>query len=407
MNEASALTELPISPEISHSRVGITISQHITFFESTSPLEIEGTDAFSQLCREFKEVGADKQRVDWRWDNVEPDQGNADYSYLARSRKLSEIASREGIGTTIVLTHTPKWALELVKKDHSAFIGAYEDYVDNVFSALAPGDKPPVIPANIQIFNELNSPLYTPDELLPLIPDCVRVLKAKSLHYFHKEIPLIATLNVTEIPLKSLPKILHRPKEFIAEHQPLLGQFDEIALDYYPGIWHLPAKTITTYLTNLPYFIKAFSNRNSRENFNKLTPPLFAFRTIFGNMDLLEQTLQQLRPLAREGKIITIGEIGVPTLIPFERSAIKEEHGKMQALGVLIMFSRLRRLIHDYDIKNVGLYCLTNKPEPEGPFELGWIRNDGTKKYMMDMDKGTLKKLITLLRRPYDPIKKN
>ncbi len=402
MSENGLIIDNSVSKEILGHRVTISVDQHFAYFDK--PLVTEEADNLSLLFHEMRTMGVDKLRIDWKIEDVMPEQGQIDHGKLERLQKITEIAHESGLKSAIVLAHTPEWAVKLAKKNPEAFIKAYQDYVDVVFNALTPEGKPSMTPSNIQAFNELNMQSYTPNVLLQHIPMCANILREKSQQYFGKKISIMATLAVHASPVKSVPKFMYRSLEFIQENQDVLSNFDEIGLDYYPGIWHLPKKTIDLYWKNRKYFIQAFQARNNPTKVELLrqNAPIDMFKQAFGNMDLLEETLEALQPLKKK---LSIAEIGAPMIIPLETPAIRKENEKLQALAVLIMAMKLRPLLKKYTIEEVGLYCITNKPKSEalGFYEWGWVQNDGERNYMLSGKTG-LKSIIRLLNYSYDPL---
>lgn len=237
----------PPTPEAPLPGVGLTITHHLPDFDY-SWLSLEKDGGFSKIIEKLKKDGITNQRFDIRWNRVQPDNNQSvNEHYLDRSKTIAEIGHEKGLKNTVVLSSAPKWALELAKTNPAAFSENYAKYVDAVFSTLAKNNGVP--PVEIQIFNELNMKNYTPSELLPHLESCMDIVRAKSEQYFGKKLPLIATLQVsTPLTLKSFLGVMEGALSFIQKRQALLGRFDQINLDYYPGIWHHPPETMKRYI---------------------------------------------------------------------------------------------------------------------------------------------------------------
>lgn len=286
-------------------------------------------------------------------------------------------------------------------KAPKAFVKAFETYTDTVLGSLAQDGASPIVPESIQAFNELNVPMYTKKELLASIPACVDIIRQVSIQKFGTELPVMTTLSVGNPLLGNLP--LQNPINFIRENPDVLKNFDKVGLDYYPGIWHIPKETAKLYWKNRDYFINIFKARNRPSEFEALikNPPNQMFREAFGNMDLLEKTIQALQPY---GKQLSISEVGAPTILALDNSLLRKEHEKWQELATRIMAMGLSRVMDTYNINEVSFYCLTNKPsikkppDSEGPFEWGWLRDTGEKKEILHAR--SLQRIIDIFRHP-------
>jgi len=385
--------------EILRPNVGIMITHHLADFSDQYPwLSLEENGGFSQICDKLHSNGVTQQRFDMRWNRIQPDvqerdnqiiKGSIDSEYLDRSRKIADIGSQKGLENTIVLSSVPQWALELTKTDPDGFRKAYSEYVDIVFSTLSNhGGNPPEA---IQIFNELNMGNYTPGALMPHLESCVDIVRNASQKYFQKDIPLEATLQVNSLPLKTIPGEVTGAIPFIEQNQNLLSKFNKIKLDYYPGIWHQPPETIAKWIQNADYFLNILRYRDNPDKLAALNHPARAFVSAFRNMDLLEKTLQRLEPLRKNGLQIGIGEIGVPSIVVFDRPGL--DHEKLQTLGIGVVLTHLRSLISKYNLTDIGIYSLMDEPAPEvGAFNWGLYRKDGTPKHVVG-------KLSQLLKR--------
>lgn len=395
------MAEIPNSPELAGRQVIIGIDEHLSYFKD--PLFAEKTEQLRFIFKEMQSIGIKKHRYDIKWEDVQSRPDETDLQHLERLRKIGEMAKEAGMDNGIVLSHPPKWALELAKKDPQEFIAAFTEFVDVALDALAGDGKNSVVPSSIQIFNELNVPIYTIKEVYSLLPDCVDIVKNKSFEKFGKKIPLMTTLNVTNPLLKGTNFPWGDPVEFIQQNRDILSNFDEIGLDYYPGIWHMPPETVKLYWENRNYFLDVFKFRNDPDKIKALTkqPHIDMFRRVFGNMELLERTIKELKPL---GKRVLISEVGAPTVIALDSSKMRKEHEKWQEMAIRAMSLGLSRVMAANGIDEVDFYCLTNKPgtkpppDSEGPVEWGWLRDTGLKKEALTSR--SLQRIVALFHHP-------
>jgi hypothetical protein len=381
------ISEHIINPETPpQPPVEITVTHHLPDSDPKQSewLSLENGGGFETKSKELKDMGFTKHRFDARWNKLIPKKpkGNSgiDAAYLKRIADVHEIGNRVGLDSIVVLSSAPKWALKLAKRHPDQFAEAYTSYIDTVFQALKErGGNPP---SAIQIFNELNMSNYTPHELLGVIPQCIDIVNQKSLDYFGLHIPLVATLQVSSpVTLKSIPGFMKGASPFITNNQLLLEKFDEIKLDYYPGIWHQPKNVMRKYLANAGYFLKALIYRNKPGKIASLDRDHDLFTSAFQNMNLLEDVLAQLKPLQDKGKQIGIGEIGTPSIVPFDTKASRPDHERLQTLGTATVVRNLRTLVKKFDLKEIGLYSLMDESKPElGVFNWGLYRKDGVPK---------------------------
>jgi hypothetical protein len=384
-SDATFENPLPHNPETPGKGISIGITHHLPDFQNNPDydwLSLDENGGYATMCEKLKNDGVTDIRFDVRWNRVQPDaadslKGETDTDYIDRSAKIADIGKKMGLENTLVLSSIPKWALNLAKTDPESFRQAYGIYVDMVFSNLAKHKVK--APAAVQIFNELNMSNYTPDALLPQIESCMSLIKEAGSRYFGMDIPLVATLHVSALPFKALPGVAWNAGHFIDSHRDLLSKFDEIKLDYYPGIWHQPPEEIIQWTKNIGYFLDILKFRNDPAELAELNHPARAFIDAFKNMGKLEETLKMLQPLQEQGIEIGIGEIGVPSIVPFDRPGL--DHEKLQTLGVGVVLAQLNNLTAKYNLNNIGIYSLMDEPAPEiGAFNWGLYRKDGTPK---------------------------
>jgi hypothetical protein len=111
----------------------------------------------------------------------------------------------------------------------------------------------------------------------------------------------------------------------------------------------------------------------------------------------LEDTISALQPLKDKGTKIGIGEIGVPSVLPFETKALN--HDQFQKFGVGVVLWELAPIVRDLQLSEVGMYQLFDEPVPEvGLFDWGLFQKDGTPKAIVDK----LPRLLSYVKNPAD-----
>ena len=371
----------PPTPEILRPEVGITITHHLPDYPEYNWLSLEKDGGFQKMCEHLKSQGVTAQRFDARWNHITPNtDSNLNTEYVDRLSRISEIGTASGLDNILVLSSPPEWAIKLAKTDPPAFVKAFESYVDTVFSSLSAESIPP---KEIQLFNELNMNNFTPEALLPNMENCMDIVRQKMQTHFEKNLPLVATLQVSTIGSHGeIPLFKKDSVGFIQKYQTFLEKFDGVKLDYYPGIWHQPNASLEKYRKNLGFLWKTWKNRNNAELDAIPKTPKDMLR-VFTDMELLEQTLTAMKPLSDKGVKFGIGEIGVPSMRPFETEAMKSEHQKLQTIGVSLILSRLPPLIKKFNLTEVGIYSLMDEPTREaGIFNWGLYDKNGNPKHI-------------------------
>src|SRR6266481_3110000 len=185
------------------------------------------------LYKDIKRDGIDSIRYDWHWKNVEPKAGEYSEEHLARYSRTKELMAEAGLKEpTIILSNPPAWAVELYKTDKEKFYDEYKKYVGEVKKRLEETEGPKV--SKVQILNELNTTLYTPvkDEDLPRLCEITREV----FQDYNPDIKLMGTVIAS-----NTVKFAGTPiEEYLPKLKKIKDSFDIIAVDYYPGLWHLP-----------------------------------------------------------------------------------------------------------------------------------------------------------------------
>lgn len=105
------------SKEILGRHVKIGIDEHFSYFKDK--LYAEQTGSMAYIFKEMSDMGVTSHRFDFKWEDVEPKQGQVDQKQLKRLRDIAETAKQAGLENAIVLSHPPKWAEKLAKSAES------------------------------------------------------------------------------------------------------------------------------------------------------------------------------------------------------------------------------------------------------------------------------------------------
>ena len=236
-------------------------------------------ETLRELYADIKKDGVQSVRYDWRWTHVEPASGTWSEEHLERYKKAKEIMHEVGLEVpTIILSNPPAWAVELYSKDKEKFFDAYRKYAERVRDALMQAEGPKV--ARVQVLNELNNRLYTPitAEDLPRVLEITRDV----FNTYNPEIKLmvsVAASNTTKLVGESI-------EEYLPKLKAIKDGFDTLAVDYYPGLWHLTIKDIPTI--------------HPKEIFKRMVTDLGALEKVYAE-------------IATWDKDYELGEVGLPT----------------------------------------------------------------------------------------------
>lgn len=236
-----------------------------------------------ELYADIKRDGVQSVRYDWHWRNVEPESGKYSGEHLKRYRQAKEIMQEVGLEEpTIILSNPPKWAVELYKTDKEKFFDAYRQYAEQVRDSLAQSGGRKI--SKIQILNELNNGVYTPvkTEDLPRMCQITRDV----FREYNPDIKLMATLLAS-----NTTKLVGTPiEQYLPEFKKIKDNFDIIAVDYYPGLWH--------------FDIKDAKSWNPKDIFKHMVKQMGLLRTSF-------------EEISTWGKEYELGEVGLPTKEPW------------------------------------------------------------------------------------------
>lgn len=313
------------------------------------------------LYADIKRDGINSVRYDWRWRNIEPQKGEYSEAHLSRYSQAKETMAEVGLEKpTIILSDIPAWAKELYKNDKEKFFTAYREYVSTVKRGLEAAGGEKVV--TVQVLNELNVSVYTPVDMedIPRLCEITREV----LRDYNPDLKLMVTLLASNsarfvgTPIEQyLPKLKH-----------IKESFDVIAVDYYPGVWHISPKD--------PASLR----------------PSDLYKAMVKNLDLLRSSFQEI---ATWGKEYELGEVGMRTNSPFGGSE------KAQRYFYDSFFRAFKHMLLELErngIKTpsrVGLYEAIDEPPKDrkgrmlrrlAPFpehDLGMRSDEGTRKMIL------------------------
>lgn len=271
-------------------------------------------EALHALYKDIQQDGITSVRYDWRWKRIEPKNQKFNEESTGRYRDAIEIMHEEGLQPpTLVLSEIPTWAMELYKTDKEKFFAEFRSYVEHVKKNLEEStQKTGQLVERVQILNELNNTVYTPIDSkdVPRLCEITRDV----LFEYNPDIKLLGTVfagNLPEMVKKAtFGKVtLGTPiEEYLETHADVLKQFDVIAVDYYPGMWHIPLGE---------------AKKNNKE--------------IFQQLGLLEETM---KTIAGWGIEYELGEVGIQTNRNFMSGKNNREWGEEYELRDVDMPTR-------------------------------------------------------------------
>jgi hypothetical protein len=301
--------------------------------DTGSPKELK------KLYEDIKKDGITSVRYDWRWNRLEEKNGEFQEDLLNRYKQAPEIMKEAGLESpTIIFSNIPDWALELYKNDKEQFFEAYREYIEKVKDKLIQShEKTGELISRVQILNELNNVVYTPIDGNDLPRLCA--ITREVLHDYNPNIKLMGTIfagNLPEVIKKvTLGKAnLGIPAEdYLKKYKEALDSFDVIAIDYYPGMWHVPAGQ---------------AQDNKKE--------------IFKQLGLLQKTMEEV---AGWNKEYELGEVGIQT----NMSLMSDEHNQdRQRYFYDVFFRAFKQMLLDFQRRGislptrVGLYEAIDEP---------------------------------------------
>lgn len=353
----------PIQPEAPvKKREQLPIEFYVTTHAADNR-ENHNPEQLRALFREFKKQGVKSFRFDFHWDLIEAAPGKFDKEQLGKYIQARAIMKEEGLDEpTIILSNIPGWAKDLYHKDKEKFFNAYRQYVRTVRDALMPQEGRA---ERVQILNELNNGLYTPIKPKD-IPKLCEITRAELANY-NPNIKLVATvIGGTLVNAAALIRKGTEVRKFLKQNKDMLiSNFDVIAVDNYPAVWHYPLGEVKLRSKN---FL----------NFNEFKKQVFV--DMAKGLGLLKEVLTEL---ASWGKEYEIGEVGIPTIQPWGNNQVEQE--RIQRYFFDLFARELKHLFNDFEKRGVklpakiGLYEATdeNKKGPEGKFGLTAITGEG------------------------------
>ncbi len=307
----------------------------------------------------LKEAGVQSIRSDWRWNTLQPEQGRLDTDQLERYFRAKQISDQAGLDApTVILSSPPKWASDLYKSGKkSEFESSFRTYAQTVKAALdeAGGERV----TKIQIMNEVNTNIFSPvaTEDLPRLCEITRDV-------FGQDAKLMATFIASNLTsLFNAAKVFSGTPimEYLDKHEETLrNNFDIIAVDYYPGVWHWPIEDATgkKAYKSLPVLWREEERRT-------------LFKSVVKDMTLLSKVFEKLE--GWENTEYELGEVGMPTRKIFDR----ENPQRAQRYFFDTFFRSFKHLIVDFRSRNkrlparMGLYAGTDE-EALQPQERYW-----------------------------------
>jgi hypothetical protein len=302
--------------------------------------ETGNPEELKKLYEDVKKDGITSVRYDWRWNKIEPGKDDFQQESLGRYGKATEVMKDVGLEVpTIVLSSIPEWALKLYKENKQAFFEEYGKYVKQVQEELtAAHEKTGQLVERVQVLNELNNTVYTP--IAPEdIPELIRITR-ETLREYNPDIKLIGTLfagNLPKVISHFGVKLGTEVAEYMGKNTEMLKQFDVLAVDYYPGMWHIP-------------LVEA--QQNGKE--------------IFKQLGLLKETMETI---AGWGKEYELGEVGIQTNIPGMSTGHNEDR---QRYFYDVFFREFKHMLLDFQERgielpgHVGLYEAMDEAPKKG-----------------------------------------
>lgn len=366
----------------------------LDFYVTDHSADSEATgspEKLRKLYGDIKKDGVESVRYDWHWRNIEPKSGEYSAEHLARYARAKEIMHEAGLKEpTIILSNPPEWAKKLYEEDKEQFFDEYAKYVAEVKKSLEASGGEKV--STIQILNELNNSVYTPvkAEDLPRLCEITR----ETFQDYNPEMKLMATLLAS-----NTGKFVGTPiEQYLPEFKKVKDAFDIIAVDYYPGMWHLDPKDA------------------------KSIWPSDLYKAMVKNMDLLKASFEEI---ATWGKEYELGEVGMRTNAPLGGSE------KAQRYFYDAFFRAFKHLMIEFQEKDIrlpsriGFYQAIDEPPknmmgkvlrkltPFPEHDMGMRTGEGRRKMILEgsphaseeeraKQPSQLRKIISYLRSPVE-----
>lgn len=234
-NKIEKSTNVENNPEQDTERIEPFELEFYITDHSADNADTGSPEKLRSLYEDIKKDGVTSVRYDWRWKNIESKPGRYDESHLERYKQAKDIMAEVGMSEpTIILSDIPDWAKELYKNDKEKFFDAFKNYTGQVKERLASSEGKKI--SRIQILNELNNKVFTPvaAEDLPRFCQITREV----FQDYNPDIKLMGTLLASNLNAKL--GLGTEIGKYLEEFEKVKDNFDVIAVDYYPGLWHLP-----------------------------------------------------------------------------------------------------------------------------------------------------------------------
>jgi hypothetical protein len=407
----------------------------IDFYVTDHSADHEDTgspEKLRELYGDIKKDGIESIRFDCHWDKLEPNEGEFNAALMARYIRATEIMREVGLKeSTIILSNPPKWAKELYESDKEKFFQAYQEYVGRVKDGLASSGGETV--TTIQVLNELNNSVYTPVavEDLPRMCDITREV----FQDYNPNLKLMASLLAANFPDRIKWATLGNVSfgthitQYLRDFKKVKDSFDVIAVDYYPGIWHLAPGNFDS--MKLGDMYKALSknqpvSKKMKDRYKAAEKDLY--KAMIKNMDLLKSSFEEI---AKWGKEYELGEVGMRTN-PSALGTGVDEKGQRYFYDVFFReFKKMMLQLEEQGLplpSRVGLYEAIDEPATTilqkiagrlpAPFTspenaMGMRTADGQRKMILrgapkakpeqrSQQPSQLKKIISYMRAPVD-----
>lgn len=339
-------------------------------------------DSLRLLYADIKRDGVKSVRYDWNWREIEPQAGQYSEPVLKNYSEAKNIMDETGLeAPTVILSNPPEWAKKLYKESKEEFFTAFRQYAEQVKGRLAQtaGEKV----ATVQVLNELNNSIYNPVAVQD-IPRLCQITREVFANY-NPNIKLMVTViagNIQDFSAKRM-NTGTGISNYLPQLKAIKDSFDEIAVDYYPGLWHLPAnneqKTIDQRMLEQSSALKRLRNAVLPRHAN-----------VFNNLEVLKQVFAEI---STWGKDYELGEVGLPTNKPWGNE-------KKQRYFFDTFFRAFRELLTEMRTqklalpKRIGLYSAIDEPPKtllgkvlrKTPFpehDLGMRFGDGKRKMIL------------------------
>lgn len=299
-----------------------------------------------QLYKDIKHDGIESIRYDWRWRKINPQMGIFNQKQISLYVKAAKIMKDVGLAEpTIILSDPPDWAKIIYRYDKDLFFEAYKDFITAIKNSLK--EEKSLKISRVQVFNELNNPFCSPVKIED-IPKLCQITREVFSDY-NPNIKIMLNLllgNLTEFQGKIISFLTSHLTfrdfplqksiwEYLFELKKQSLNFDIIAIDYYPGVWHLP-------LSEAQWTIKDSIKELLR--FKDPTKPFIY--AMLNQMDLLKRVLEEIASWNVEYEI---GEMGFPT----KRFLWGDEARQRYAYKV---FARgMKGILSDFHLRGVKL----------------------------------------------------